>query len=172
MTFINIVTSLLYVSYYAVAFFYFFSGLILLFNPKKIEHRIPGFFPLLVFRKRGRVENALNLIIIGLILYIVGYSIFESSFFGFFTALVLSAWEVYLSIFFYLKHHTFFDAMYHFILHILLVIFLGWMLITLYGKDISGLEKIMKIQNNSYFVNLVAGFKSIHSEEIRTHDYK
>lgn len=165
MTFINIVTSLLYVSYYSVAFFYFFSGLVLFFKPKIIEHRIPGFFPLLVFRKRGRIENALNLIIIGLILYIVGYSIFESRFFGFFTALVLSAWEVYLSIFFYLKHHTFFDAIGHFVLHILLVILIGWVLITSYSKDIYGLEKMLKVQNSDYSVDLLN--KDSHGNTIK-----
>lgn len=169
MTFLVTISILLYVAYYLVAFFYFLSGIILLIRPQVIEYFIPKFFPLLASRNRGRIENGLNLVVVGLLLFLVSNLLFGANFFGFFIALVLSIWEVFLSIIFYLKYHTHFDAVIHFVPHSILVVFIGWVLLTVYPKDIDYLAQVMHIEKDQSRVSLVDF--SVRSPHPKTNEY-
>ena len=128
---------LLYSAYYLVALFYFTCGVILFVAPSIVEHLIPKFFPLLAHFKLQRISNAVNLIVVGCVLFITADYLLAKEFIGFFVALVLSLWEVYLSVTFYLKHHTWFDVWSHFLIHMGLALFVGWVLVVDYEKQIA-----------------------------------
>lgn len=131
--------TLLLFSYCLVAALYLISGILLLVKPKSIERFIPKLFPLLDHFGMRRISSALGLIAVGGILVIVAGDIADRKFIGFFSALVLSAWEVYLSLTFYRRYHSLFDVLSHFFIHIGIVFFVGWLLLSDYGAEINSL---------------------------------
>lgn len=132
----------LYSAYSFVCLLYLASGFLLLLRPEIIEQLIPKLFPLLAHFRLQRISNALNLIIVGCILLFTAEYLVEKEFIGFFIALVLSVWEVYLSVTFYLKYHTRFDVWSHFLVHIGIVFFVGWLLLSDYEKEIDILRNV------------------------------
>ncbi len=151
--------TLLYSAYYLVSFLYLVCGIILLVRPGIIEHIIPKLFPLLAHFKLQRISNALNLIVVGCILLITADYLLEKEFIGFFIALVLSLWEVYLSVTFYLKHHSRFDVWSHFLIHVVIALFVGWVLLVNYERQIAVLNDIWLVilapdMMRLYFMNV------------------
>lgn len=135
--------SILFTAYCITASLYLVSGVLLFAKPELIERFVPKLFPLLAHFELQRISNAANLTLVGIILIIIADAIVERNFFGLFSALVLSAWEVYLSVTFYRQHHTTFDVLSHFIIHGIIAIFVGWSLISDYGPYIDMLKDIM-----------------------------
>ena len=115
--------SFLYIAYHAVSLFYLASGCILLASPSMIETKIPKWFPYLGALEWRRVWNSANLIVVGIILLVVGRWLVEKDIAGLTIAILLSAWEVYLSMTFYWKRNEKFSAAYHFVIHIFIVVF-------------------------------------------------
>ncbi len=132
----------LYSAYYLVSLLYLASGVFLLVQPDIVERYIPKLFPLLAHFRLQRLGNAFNLIVVGVILLLTAEYLVEKEFIGFFIALVLSVWEVYLSMTFYRKHHSRFDVWSHFWVHIVIVVFVGWLLLSDYGQEIAVLRDI------------------------------
>lgn len=118
--------TILYTLYYLVGLFYLGSGLLLIFSPRTIEHLVPKFFPLLAYFNLQRISNAINLILMGIVLFFVAHKLVESSFIGLFLSMFFAAWEVYLAVRFYYFHRKdVLDAAGHLILNSALVIIIA-----------------------------------------------
>lgn len=144
---------LLYITYHFVALFYLASGCILLASPRIIEKRIPKLFPFLDARHLHRIWNSINLIIVGIILLIVGRWLVEENIVGLFAALLLSAWEVYLSVAFYWKRNEKISAINHFVLHTLIVAFVSYTIIAVNPTNPKTLKQSLASAFSVYSTN-------------------
>ena len=114
----------IWLAYFTVAIFYIISGIILWWNEETIKHRIPSWFPLLHSFSFKRNATALNLVIMGMVLFVTGLSLTYRGFFGMTSALTLSLWEIFLSFVFYWKRKEGAQAVGHFVIHGAIVFFL------------------------------------------------
>lgn len=127
-----------YIAYYLVAFFYVASGILLLLYPKAIEHKLKDLFPLLVSFRYSHTVTSLNLIGVGCGLLFIAKAISELSPIGIFSALILSAFEVYLGVkFYYFEERNVSQAIIHLILHLIIVFVIGWFLLTKFSSTIT-----------------------------------
>ncbi len=139
-----VISYILSIAYYGVAMFYFGFGLLLLLKPSLVEHKLKACFPVLAAFKYQRVANSINLLGIGIALLLIGNMVLSFSFYGFFIALILSALEVYLGImFYYIEEKDVFQAVLHFVVHILIVILIGYFVIHHFDTE------LVKLQNQT-----------------------
>jgi len=111
------------------------SGVLLLVRPSWIHDHIPKLFPFLGHFKLERKYNALNLILMGLFLLLVGLLMRSQNYWGYFLALVISAWEVYLSVAFYhLKQRDIPQAFIHFVIHMIFVFLVGYFILNNFSQ--------------------------------------
>ena len=110
------------ISYYAVGAFYVLSGIALAYKAHLIEGRLPRWFPLLHSFKLKRAHNAVNLVLVGLLLLVVATGLQVGAHWGTDAAIFFSVWEILLAVTFYLWIKDFFQAGLHLAIHGLLVI--------------------------------------------------
>lgn len=132
----------LHVAYYLTALFYGSCGVLLLIRPSLIEKRLSVFFPVLCTFSYRRLGNALNLIGIGVGLFIVSLLLSRENFGGYFLALILSLLEVYLGVFYYyLEVDNRAQAVIHFILHLIIATFIISLLLDRFPDSIQALKE-------------------------------
>ncbi len=145
-------SAILFISYYLVALFYLSFGTLLITHPRFVEHRIHSLFPLLAHFKLQRLANGVNLIVMGVILLLVGNLMAASNVMGFFLALVLSAWEVYLGVtFYYFEKKDIPQAVIHLVLHIALVAAVGGLILFSYSSQVDQLRDFCAYTISSAF---------------------
>lgn len=105
------------IAYYLVAVFYFLCGVALLARNQWVKSKIPSYFPLLHSHGWTDNKNVINLIIIGIILFIVAPLLMNNNPLGLGMALFFSLFEVFLSFAFYLKRKEYAQTWIHFIIH-------------------------------------------------------
>jgi hypothetical protein len=121
--------------YYLVSGFYLFFALLFLFFPKFIRRFLPSLFPLLDSFHPAPLTTSICLAIVGVVLYQVGHGLaLHSLWEGLYPALVLSAWEVFLSLGFYLPRQKHLNAIGHFVVHMLLAVLI--LQIALFGSPL------------------------------------
>jgi len=133
-------TTILYIAYYAVAFFYLVCGALLIVKPRLVRHKIQAFFPVLVSLKYSETAQSLNLIFVGGGLMLVAKFLVFSHVLGFYLALILSALEVYLGVIFYyyeLKNTT--QAVIHVGIHSVLVVVIITVMLNYHSDTIAEL---------------------------------
>lgn len=82
--------------------------------------------------------TSLNLIGVGCGLLFIAKAISELSPIGIFSALILSAFEVYLGVkFYYFEERNVSQAIIHLILHLIIVFVIGWFLLTKFSSTIT-----------------------------------